>query len=64
MGNPITDFPSLGVALQHHKAGDSVETQLYRKNSLETLWVKLSFRPIPEIPKTPKEFSERAGQIE
>jgi uncharacterized protein YndB with AHSA1/START domain len=62
-GKSITDFPSLGIALQHHKAGDSVETQLYRKNSLETLWVKLSFRPFPEIPKTPKEFSERLGKL-
>jgi uncharacterized protein YndB with AHSA1/START domain len=57
-GKSITDFPSLGVALQHHKAGDSVETQLYRKNSLETLWVKLSFRHIPDIPKTAQGLSD------
>jgi uncharacterized protein YndB with AHSA1/START domain len=57
-GKPVADFQSLGTVLQMHKAGDSVETQLYRKSSQETLWVKLSFRPIPEIPKTVKGLAD------
>ncbi len=62
-GKTVTDFQSLGTVLQSHKAGDSVETQLYRKSSLETLWVKLSFRPIPEIPKTAQGLSEALAKI-
>ena len=62
-GKPTPDFQSLGKMLQTHKAGDTVETQLYRKNSLKTLWVTLSFRPIPEIPKTAKALSETLGKI-
>jgi uncharacterized protein YndB with AHSA1/START domain len=62
-GKPTPDFPSLGKMLQTHKAGDTVETQLYRKNSLKTLWVTLSFRPIPDIPKTAKALSETLGKI-
>ncbi len=62
-GKPITDFQSIGIVLQTHKAGDSVETQLYRKSSLETLWVKLSFRPIPEIPKTAQGLADAFKKI-
>jgi uncharacterized protein YndB with AHSA1/START domain len=62
-GKPVTDFQSLGEVLHNHKAGDSVETQLYRKHSLETLWVKLSYRPIPEIPKTALGLSEALAKI-
>ena len=62
-GKPVSDFATIGMALQGHKAGESVETQLYRGKSLETLWVKLSFRPIPEIPKTAPELSAALGKI-
>jgi uncharacterized protein YndB with AHSA1/START domain len=63
-GKPTPDLQSLTNLLQKHKAGDTVETQLYRKNSLKTLWVTLSYRPIPEIPKTPRELADTLGKVD
>lgn len=62
-GKPVMDFSSLRAALRSHKAGDSIETQLYRRGSLKTFWITLSCRPVPEIPKTAKELSETLAKI-
>jgi uncharacterized protein YndB with AHSA1/START domain len=62
-GQPVEDFPSLTVALQGHQAGDNVEVVFYRGPELKTVQMRLSARPLPEIPATPEEMAERAQAI-
>ena len=62
-GRPVTDFPSLTVALQGHQAGDTVEVVFYRGPELKTVQMKLSGRSLPEIPATAAEMAERTWAI-
>ena len=49
-GTPINGFSSFGVALQPHRAGDSVDVVYYREGEERSKAMTLSGRPIPEIP--------------
>jgi uncharacterized protein YndB with AHSA1/START domain len=57
-GNEISDFASLTAAMQGRKAGEEVQMTLYRGNEKMTIPMKLSFRPIPEIPPTTAALGE------
>jgi uncharacterized protein YndB with AHSA1/START domain len=57
-GEPIVDGSSLPKALQRRRAGDEVEVIYYRGPEKRTTRMKLSGRPVPEIPATPKDFAE------
>jgi hypothetical protein len=57
-GEPVVDFSSLTKALQGQRAGDEVEVIYYRGSEKRTTRMKLSGRPIPEIPATQKDFAE------
>lgn len=46
------DWPSLQVALQPHRAGDTVEVEFYRGAEKRTTQMTLSGRDIPPIPPT------------
>ena len=57
-GMEVTDFVSLTAAMEGRKAGEEVQMTLYRGMEKMTIPMKLSFRPIPQIPPTPKELAE------
>ena len=51
-GMPVTGFSSVAVALQPHRAGDTVEVVFYRDGNEQRASMTLSGRPIPEVPAT------------
>jgi len=61
-GKPATDFPTLVNALQDRRAGDTVEVVFYRHGEKKVVPMKLSPRPIPEVPPTPAALAEAMRQ--
>jgi uncharacterized protein YndB with AHSA1/START domain len=57
-GEAVTDFPTLTTALQHHRAGEQVDVVFYRGPERKTVQMRLSGRPIPEIPFDVSELAE------
>jgi len=62
-GMPTINFETLNQALTAHKAGDTVEVVYFRGGEQQTLQMKLSGRPIPEIPTTAQGLAEAVGKI-
>jgi uncharacterized protein YndB with AHSA1/START domain len=63
-GKPITsDYPSLIMALQGKKGGDTIEVIFYRGSEKKTVAMELSRRPVPDIPVDPQELARRVHQI-
>ena len=56
-GHPVTDYASLTAAMQNRKAGEEVQMIYYRGAEKISVTMKLSPRPIPEIPPTPAELA-------
>lgn len=57
-GKKITSWTTLFTALQAHRAGDKVAVVLYRGAEKKTVTMKLSPRPLPEIPPTAEALAE------
>ena len=57
-GKPVSDYNSVINQLQHKKAGESIEVAFYRGSEKKHVDMELSTRPLPEIPKTSKQFGE------
>jgi hypothetical protein len=51
------DVGTLGYIIGAYKAGDTVEAEFYRNGEKKSLQMKLSARPMPEIPPTPQDLS-------
>lgn len=49
-GHPIVSFSDVGVALSRHRAGDTIDVDLYRDGELRTIPVTLGARPAQEMP--------------
>lgn len=62
-GTPITGFSSFAVALQPHRAGETVEVVYYREGQECHADMTLSGRPIPELPKTAGELARVAREL-
>lgn len=62
-GTTVTGFPSVAVALQQHRAGDTVEVTFYREGEEQKAAMVLSGRPIPEIPPTAGALAEYVGGL-
>lgn len=62
-GKDASSFRALNAALSTCKAGDTVDVELYRKGDKLTVPLRLSHRPMPEIPATPKELADRVREI-
>ena len=62
-GKPATDFPTLVNALQDRRAGDTVEVAFYRGGEKKTVAMKLSPRPLPEVPPTPAALAETMRKL-
>ncbi len=58
-GRPVTNYSSLGSALQGRKAGDVVEVQFYRGPEMMKAQMELSGRPLPDVPFDPRELAAR-----
>ena len=56
-GKPVTDYSSLTNALQNCRAGDTIPVDFYRGAEKKRVEMKLSGRPIPEIPKSAEELA-------
>lgn len=56
------DYGTLGYILGAYKAGDQVEVEFYRNGKKETAQMKLSGRPLPEIPATPVELAHKLNE--
>jgi hypothetical protein len=52
------DGGTLGYIIGGYKAGDLVDVEFYRNGEKKTIQMKLSARPIPEIPATPQGLSK------
>lgn len=62
-GKPITrQFNSLLDAISGKKGGDTVEVVFHRGNEKKTVAMKLSKRPMPEIPFDPAELARKARE--
>jgi uncharacterized protein YndB with AHSA1/START domain len=62
-GKPATDFNTVINQLQHKKAGESVEVGFYRGADKKHVEMELAARPLPEIPKTAKQFGEMLQKL-
>lgn len=62
-GKKVLGFQQLASALQGHRAGDVVPVVFYRGAEKKTLQMKLSARPLPEIPPTPQALAEVARPL-
>ncbi len=49
---------TLGYIIGAYKAGDLVEVEFYRNGEKKSIQMKLSARPMPEIPPTPQDLSK------
>jgi uncharacterized protein YndB with AHSA1/START domain len=58
-----SNWNNLANALQSHQAGDEVEVVFYRGPEKKTVTMKLSGRPIPEIPESPAELAQAISKI-
>ena len=61
-GYPITSFSSVPAVLSGKRAGDTVEVIFYRGAEKKSLPMKLSRRPLPEIPWNAKTLAEAVSQ--
>ena len=57
-GHPLTDYASLSAALQGQRADEIVAVSFYRGPEKKTVDMKLSRRPLPEIPATALALAE------
>jgi uncharacterized protein YndB with AHSA1/START domain len=62
-GQATTDFPTLVKALQGRRAGETVEVVFYRRGEKKVVAMKLSPRPIPEVPPTPAALAEAMRKL-
>jgi uncharacterized protein YndB with AHSA1/START domain len=62
-GITITHYNNLTNAMQHQRAGDTVEVEFYRGPERKTVQMVLSRRPMPEIPWSASGLAERVSQI-
>jgi hypothetical protein len=56
------DYGTLGYILGAYKAGDQVEVEFYRNGAKETVQMRLSGRPLPEIPATPVDLAHKLNE--
>jgi uncharacterized protein YndB with AHSA1/START domain len=56
------DYGNLGYILGAYKAGDLVEVEFYRDGEKKTLQMKLSGRPLPEIPPTSSGLAQKLAE--
>lgn len=61
-GKKVTDFDSLGTALEGRQAGEVVPLVIYRGGEKMTVPMQLSHRPLPEIPPTAAALHDVAVQ--
>jgi uncharacterized protein YndB with AHSA1/START domain len=52
------DVSTLGYFIGAYKAGDQVDVAFYRKGEKKSIQMKLSARPMPEIPSTPQGLAQ------
>ncbi len=57
-GIETIDGSSLNNVLNAHRAGDEIEVVFYRGSEKKSVMMKLSRRPIPDIPPTAKELTD------
>ncbi|MBZ0284496.1 MAG: SRPBCC domain-containing protein [Anaerolineae bacterium] len=58
-GHSVTDWPSLQMVITPHKAGDVIAVEFYRGSQKQTVQMKLSGRPAPDVPATVEGLVER-----
>jgi hypothetical protein len=58
----ITDWPSLGIALRAHSAGDTVNVHIWRGGDEHDFAVTLKTREMPEVPDSLDEIREGQRQ--
>lgn len=61
-GQDASTWSGLANALQSHQAGDEVEVAFYRGPEKKTVTMKLSGRPIPEIPWSAAELAQAVSK--
>jgi uncharacterized protein YndB with AHSA1/START domain len=62
-GIKIEDYTSIEKVISPAKPGDIVEMLYYRGDEKRVAQVELTLRPLPEIPPTAQDFSEKISEI-
>jgi uncharacterized protein YndB with AHSA1/START domain len=62
-GVKIEDYHSIEAVLSPRKAGDFVEMHYFRGKEKHIAQIELTLRPLPEIPPTAHDFSEKISDI-
>ncbi len=62
-GMPLVTFPDVGQALGKHRAGDTIEAELYRDGEKVVLPVQLTARANPELPETAWALADHAREL-
>jgi uncharacterized protein YndB with AHSA1/START domain len=59
----VASWPNMINALQSHRAGDEVTVGYYRGGEKASLTLKLSARPVAEVPPTAVELADAVGKM-
>ncbi len=62
-GQPVSDYPTLTLALQGHLAGDRVPVDYVRGQQHKTVTLELKPRPMREVPADPKALVAMAKDL-
>ena len=62
-GRPTTAFPHIGQALDKHRAGDTVDAEVYRDGEKITIPVQLTARDMPALPETAEDLVAQARKL-
>ena len=62
-GVKIEDYNSVDQVLSPRNAGDMVEMHYFRGKDKHIAQVELTLRPMPEVPPTAQDFSEKVSEI-
>jgi uncharacterized protein YndB with AHSA1/START domain len=62
-GRPVVAFADIGAALAKHRAGDTIDAELYRDGEKLTIPVELTARPVQETPETAQELADSARKL-
>lgn len=57
-GKKVAGWPTMAAALRAHRAGDEVKVAFYRGAEKRTVTMKLSPRPLPEVPAMAEALAE------
>lgn len=62
-GERVETTPDLIRVLERHKAGETLEAEIYRGGQKHTTQIRLSERPMPDVPESAEVLADRLKEI-